>query len=237
MGREILEKDATELVDEIFDEEKERTWASNKLYSVVQSFNYPTFYNIDRDIVHPAAVRIATNRGIPTEPQTVEDYLHDLGDAARFETGVQIKTDAIIDKLIAIGAPGIRGYASLGWSMEVFYGAGYYPTLEFKRKLQAFSASPPDGVPGSISHDFERLLHLEEFEELHRRYLDFDQLPFRRKRLIWYSPYQNQLGFRLNSTLFDNKEWPSTLLHGQISASRTALFFRIITISMFTFTD
>ena len=54
---------------------------------------------------------------------------------------------------------------------------------------------------------------------------------------IWYSPYQNQLGFRLNSTLFDNKEWPSTLLHGQISASRTALFFRIITISMFTFTD
>ena len=53
----------------------------------------------------------------------------------------------------------------------------------------------------------------------------------------WYSPYQNQLGFRLNSTLFDNKEWPSTLLHGQISASRTALFFRIITISMFTFTD
>ena len=55
--------------------------------------------------------------------------------------------------------------------------------------------------------------------------------------IIWYSPYQNQLGFRLNSTLFDNKEWPSTLLHGQISASRTALFFRIITISMFTFTD
>ena len=55
--------------------------------------------------------------------------------------------------------------------------------------------------------------------------------------VIWYSPYQNQLGFRLNSTLFDNKEWPSTLLHGQISASRTALFFRIITISMFTFTD
>ena len=53
----------------------------------------------------------------------------------------------------------------------------------------------------------------------------------------WYSPYQNQLGFRLNSTLFDDKEWPSTLLHGQISASRTALFFRIITISMFTFTD
>ena len=54
---------------------------------------------------------------------------------------------------------------------------------------------------------------------------------------IWYSPYQNQLGFRLNSTLFDHKEWPSTLLHGQISASRTVLFFRIITISMFTFTD
>ena len=49
-----------------------------------------------------------------------------------------------------------------------------------------------------------------------------------------YSPYQNQLGFRLNSTLFDTKEWPSTLLHGHISASRTVLFFRIITISMFT---
>ena len=45
-----------------------------------------------------------------------------------------------------------------------------------------------------------------------------------------YSPYQNQLGFRLNSILFENKEWPSTLLHGYFSALRTALFFRIITI-------
>ena len=56
-------------------------------------------------------------------------------------------------------------------------------------------------------------------------------------RLAAYSPYQNQLGFRLNSILFDNKEWPSTLLHTHVFASSTALFFRIITISMFTFTD
>ena len=34
--------------------------------------------------------------------------------------------------------------------------------------------------------------------------------------------------------LSTEREWPSTLLHGQISASRTVLFFRIITISMFT---
>ena len=50
-------------------------------------------------------------------------------------------------------------------------------------------------------------------------------------------PISKQLGFRLNSILFDNKEWPSTLLHTHVFASSTALFFRIITISMFTFTD
>ena len=34
--------------------------------------------------------------------------------------------------------------------------------------------------------------------------------------LIGYSPYQNQLGFRLNSILFDNKEW-STAIKRQIA--------------------
>ena len=38
-----------------------------------------------------------------------------------------------------------------------------------------------------------------------------------REGIIGYTPYQNQLGFRLNSTLFDNKEWPSTF--AKISAN------------------
>jgi len=182
LGREVLEADPYELADGIYDEPQERTWASNKLYDITEAFSYPTYYSVDGDIIHPAAFRIAERRGLPVEPETIEDILHDLGDAARFGTGAQIKSDRLMDMLIERGEPGLRGYISLGWQEDRYYGGGYYPTAEFRRKLQALSSSPSEGAPGSISGDFRALLDPEELASLNRACSSFTGLSYGQKK-------------------------------------------------------
>ncbi len=179
--RAVLDTDPYDLADEIYDEEQERTWASNKLYDITAAYNYPTIYSIDRDVIHPAAFRVALLRGLPVEPETIDDLLHDLVDAARFGAGSQIRTDALMDLLIGRGEPGIRGYLRLGWSAERYYGTGYYPTKEFSRKLSALSSQGGDAV-GGIGYDFNFLLDPGELATLNRACEDFDALPFRRKK-------------------------------------------------------
>ena len=182
LGPTILDADPYDLADEMYDEPQERTWASNKLYDITEAFSYPTYYSVDRDIIHPTAFRIAGVRGLPVAPETIDDILHDLGDSARFGVGVQVKSDELMDMLIERGEPGIRGYLSLGWDEGRDYGSGFYPTVEFRRKLQALSSSPPEGSSGSISGDFNFLLNPGELESLNQAYRGFDALPFRRKK-------------------------------------------------------
>ena len=83
----VIEGDPFALVDGFYDEELARTWASNKLFGVRTDLQYPTYYNVDRDIVHPTAFDIAAKRGLAIEPETVSEILHDMQDAARFEVG------------------------------------------------------------------------------------------------------------------------------------------------------
>lgn len=182
LGPDITDRDPYELADEIFDEEQERTWASHKLYDITEAFSFPTIFHVDRDIIHPTAISIGQSRGQPTDPQTIDDILHDLQDAARFGPGAQIRSDELMEMLIERGEPGIRGYLSLGWGVDRYYGQGYYPTVEFANRLQALSSSMPDPHPGSISLDFRALLDPGELAELNQAYQRFDSLPFRRKK-------------------------------------------------------
>jgi len=111
-----IEADPFVLVDGFFDEALERKWASNKRFEISIDLQYPTYYNIDRDIVHPTAFGIAEKRGISIEPETVDEILHDMEDAVRFKVSVQSKTDKLLDMLVELGEPGIRGFLSLGWN-------------------------------------------------------------------------------------------------------------------------
>jgi len=90
-------------------------------------------------------------------PESIEDLLHDLGNAARFSTGAQIRTSELIDLLIERGEAGIRGYLSLGWDEGRYYGGGFYPTVEFRDRLQALSSGARAGFPGCVSQDFDFL--------------------------------------------------------------------------------
>jgi len=164
--RRILGADPHELADKVFDENQERVWADIKIDSITHAYRFPTFFNLDRDMVHTAVYEMAETRGVPTEPQNVEDLIHDLHDAARFKVSRQIKTDVLLDKLLEYGGPGIGGLveavgrerATARRYLTESSFDGYDVVDEFRKKLQGHSSSAPHGGPGSVGNDFDELL-------------------------------------------------------------------------------
>ena len=69
----------------------------------------------------------------------------------RFKVSVQSKTDKLLDMLVELGEPVIRGFLNFGWNEGEYFGTGSYPAVELKKKLQDFSTSPPEGQMGSGS--------------------------------------------------------------------------------------
>ena len=157
--RSILEVDPYDLADEIFDEGLERQWAAWKADNITHTYNYPTYFQLDRDIVHSAAYELAGKYGQPLAPTTVEEVLHDLGDVARFRVGRQVKTEPLLDQLIDFGAPGILALAEAcareritrKATLTADYFDGYEILPRFRQKLQDWSSDlPPDLGVGRI---------------------------------------------------------------------------------------
>ena len=184
-GRDILERDPYDVVDEVYDEATERRWAEWKVDLITHTFNYPTLFELDRDIVHPAAFELAAKQGMPLEPVTVENIIHDLGDLARFRVGRQVKTEPLLDKLIDFGAPGILAFARLVAAERAlgdkvvteYYFDGYDPVVRFREKLQALSSDLPPDM--GVGNTFDRLvtpLMLTQAREQLERYRDLTDL-------------------------------------------------------------
>jgi hypothetical protein len=68
--REILKTDPYDIADTIFDEPQERVWADIKRNRIATAFDFPHFFDLDRDIVHPAAYR--ASRGPRAEDRTTD---------------------------------------------------------------------------------------------------------------------------------------------------------------------
>ncbi|MFH1572105.1 MAG: hypothetical protein ABIL09_29205 [Gemmatimonadota bacterium] len=181
-NRSILERDPYDVADAVYDEWQERRWAEWKVDHITHTYRYPTYFQLDRDIVHPAAYGQAERQGLPVEPVTVDDLLHDLGDLARFRVGRQVRTEPLLDRLIDCGAPGILGFARLVAAERVMgnrvvtdnYYDSYDPVLRFREKLQAFSSDAPPDL--GVGRTFDQLVtpmivaqareHLERYRAL-----------------------------------------------------------------------
>jgi protein-tyrosine-phosphatase len=185
-GRDLIERDPYDVADEVFDEPTERRWAEWKVDGITHTYRFPTFFQLDRDIVHPAAHEQAAKLGQSTEPESVDEYLHDLTDLARFRQGRQVKSEPLLDRLIDMGAPGILGFARLVASERAFghpvvtnnYFDGWQAVQRFREKLQALSSDlPPDlGVGATFDNlvtplvvaqaraQLERFRHLTDLE-------------------------------------------------------------------------
>ena len=172
----IRDRDPYDIADEIFDENRERFWSHLKLYDICEVYNYPTYFAIDRDICHGAAFRLAHELDLQLEPQTTAEVMHDLWDEARFKLSRSLKTEALLEQLIAMGAEGIKAFAETV-AEEMVYGLSYVTanrydgfdiTTGFKRLLQAYSGSVKADVPGSMGHGYNGLyryyLQLKRYE-------------------------------------------------------------------------
>ena len=183
--RGMRDRDPYDVADEVYDEAQERRWAEWKVDLITHTFNFPTLFELDRDIVHPAAYEQAAKLGLPVEPVTVDDIIHDLGDLARFRVGRQVKTEPLLDRLIDFGAPGILAFArlvaterALGDKVvtEYLYD-GYDPVLRFREKLQAFSSDlPPDLGVGKTFDDLVTPLMIAQARGLLEHYRTLSDL-------------------------------------------------------------
>ncbi|MFT5375366.1 MAG: hypothetical protein ACI906_002191 [Candidatus Latescibacterota bacterium] len=176
----IRERDPYDITDEIFDESRERFWSHLKLYDLCEIYQYPTYFAIDRDIVHTAAFRLAEELSLPLEPQTTADIMHDLWDEARFKLSRSLRTEDLLEKLILIGADGMRDFLATVAEEQV-YGYSYvtanrydgYNIVDgFGKMLQSYSTTFTSKMPGSLGHHFNGL---HQYFLQQKRYEFFEQ--------------------------------------------------------------
>ena len=184
LGRGILDCDPFDITDELFDENRERFWGNLKLYEIATAYRFPTYFHIDRDIVHGAAFRVATEFAIPLEPQSPADVIHDLWDEARFHRSRSLKTEELLERLLEYGANGIEAFYDTV-AEEITYGFeyvtanrydGYDIRTGFDRLIAGYSSGDHGRRPGSVTLDcrdlYSHLLAvkrrrlLEEFKHL-----------------------------------------------------------------------
>ena len=168
LDRSIKDRDPHDVAGEIYQDKWERFAGRAKLAEVATLNSFPTYFMIDRDIVHPAAFDRADQLGQPDDPQTADDAIHDLWDETRFKTSLSMRTEELLELLIALGAPGIRAFlmaisfrysatGSLGSDGPVLDLNRYGMVDIFRGKVQSYSGSGLSEVPGSIGYDLRQL--------------------------------------------------------------------------------
>ena len=189
LNRDIVGADPHEVVDTFFDENQESIWAENKLTQIAGLYNFPTSFNVDRDMIHPVAIRAAELKGVSIEPQNVDEMLHDLKDVARFKDRHQAKSGPLLDQLVLEGEEGIMGFSraiareyATGQTYITYMssreaGGAYNAVDQFRRRLQALSNGPKDGMSDSISKDFRDLLQYHVLRETANQVETFKKLP------------------------------------------------------------
>lgn len=162
LDREIVDRDAYDVTDELYDDGWERFTGRAKLSEVATMNSFPTYFMIDRDIVHPAAFARAAELGHPDEPQTPEETIHDLWDETRFKSSLSRRCEELIDRLIGMGAAGVRGFmlassfrhSALGPPMDL----NRHGAVEaFRVRVLGYSGSGLSEVPGSAGYELRCL--------------------------------------------------------------------------------
>ena len=162
LDHSIVHRDPYEVTDEIFDERREQIWAHQKLEEICQLHRYPTYFAIDRDIVHQAAFHRAEERGMSLEPQNPEEVMHDLWDQIRFHNSRTIRTEKLLDLLVSMGADGIRNFIATVAEERTFGYQGLTRDRDdlpdfFKRMLQGYSTTKQADLPGCLGYHFKML--------------------------------------------------------------------------------
>lgn len=168
LTRDIVDRDPYDVTDELYDDGWERFTGRAKLAEVATINSFPTYFMIDRDIVHPAAFTRAEQLGQPDEPQTPAEVLHDLWDETRFKTSLSIRSEELLERMITMGASGISAFLKAVAFRHKVDGASADDSVpvdfnrhglvdNFRLRIQGYSGSGLSEIPGSIGYDLRRL--------------------------------------------------------------------------------
>ena len=93
----------------LFDEYRECAWGDKKAKEFFEELDFPDYFLLDRDILHPAATEMAEAAGQEIEATTIDEARHDYRDTLRFGIGPEIGTEKFIEQGLGFGYQGLVG--------------------------------------------------------------------------------------------------------------------------------
>ncbi|MFH1567145.1 MAG: hypothetical protein ABIL09_04035, partial [Gemmatimonadota bacterium] len=97
------------MAKKLYDEYYEELWARRKAAEIFEELDFPDFFLLDRDVVHPAAREMAEAAGQPLEPQSMAEARHDFRDCQRFGLGVELGLERFLEQAVQFGGEGVQG--------------------------------------------------------------------------------------------------------------------------------
>ena len=141
-GTEALSSDAVAKL--LYDDDEEEEWGALKSKELFEELDFPDFFLLDRDILHPAAKDMAEAAGQETEAQTMDEARHDYRDCMRFGIGTSFGLEKLLALAPRFGADGILGL--MDEIVSPFFDTGQIDkTLaEAARSVGAHASKPSD---------------------------------------------------------------------------------------------
>ncbi len=100
---------AEELAHQLYDEYQEELWAQRKVAELAEQFQYPSYFLLDRDVIHPLARQRAENAGQDPAPRNMDEARHDFGDELRFGRHRDGAVERLVQAAMRFGPAGAEG--------------------------------------------------------------------------------------------------------------------------------
>lgn len=100
---------ADELAHQLYDEYQEELWARRRVVELAEEFQYPSYFLLDRDVIHPLARQRAENAGQDPAPRDMEEARHDFDDELRFGRHRDGAVERLVQAAERFGPAGMEG--------------------------------------------------------------------------------------------------------------------------------
>ena len=109
LPRPFAQMEPEEVAKALYNEHVEERWAATKAEEICVEQEFPDYFLLDRDIVHPAAREQAAAAGQDTTPQDMDEARHDYEDRMRFGIGPELATEWLVEQGLRFAPDGLRG--------------------------------------------------------------------------------------------------------------------------------
>lgn len=107
--RRFREMSPDEVAKALWHETIEEDWSAKRAEEIGHELQFPDYFLLDRDIVHPAARELAEAAGQEVAPVDMAEARHDYHDRWRFGIGRELATEWIVEQGIRFAPEGLVG--------------------------------------------------------------------------------------------------------------------------------